>query len=140
MADTAQPQKTTAPKTAKQFPWYQSGLILVGFAAGVLVATSVDMVARIVRDEDVSTDTITAADKCREEGGMYNRGDDKCVYVTEDRGDTCQDNKECDGWCIVSDDAKVGDSGEGKCSEDFHPKGCVKFMDNGIVNAICLPE
>jgi hypothetical protein len=125
-------------KQGKVFPWLQSGLVLVGFAAGVLVTTGVDLISRYASSES-TTDVVSEADKCREKGGRYDESDKNCILVTSDRGTDCTDNSDCEGWCIVDDSAEIGSEEGGSCTESYNVGGCVKFMDNGKVNSICLP-
>lgn len=124
----------------KMFSWYRTGLLLVGFTAGIFVATALDLVLRIDTSNENASGVVSAQERCRDDGGNFDRISGNCLYTTEDRGDGCQANADCDGWCLVTDDQAVGSEGEGECSEDFHPKGCFKFMDNGMVNSICMPE
>ncbi|MBU0975178.1 MAG: hypothetical protein ABIE03_04075 [Patescibacteria group bacterium] len=125
----------------KTFPWLRSGYILLGFVLGVLVTAFVYIAALQPNDSNKQTSSIvTEEDTCREDGGRYDRSQKTCLLTTNDRGDTCSDNSECDGWCLADSESKVGEKGEGNCSDEFDITGCIKFIDQGKVNSICIPE
>jgi len=61
------------------------------------------------------------------------------LLVTGDRGDSCSSNSECLGWCIADENDQIGEEKNGICSDNYHPAGCFKFIDEGEVNSICMP-
>lgn len=125
-------------KSSKTFPWFQSGLILVGFAAGVFVTSGVDILSRFTSSEQ-SSQEISEDEKCREKGGRYDKESETCIIITSDRGGTCSDSSECQGWCLADENDELGQQEKGYCSDNFRPEGCFKFIDNGKVNSICMP-
>lgn len=126
----------------KQFPWFSSGLILIGFALGVLTASSVDIISRSTRtNSESSTDnTVTDAEQCREKGGRYDKENSTCILVTDDKGDGCSSNADCEGWCLADSNAELNSEDTGSCSDSFRKTGCFKFIDEGKVSSICMPE
>lgn len=122
------------------FPWFYSGILLVGFTLGVLVTAGVDIISRtnINQNEEVATSDLSEKDKCIEKGGRYDSKEEKCLMVTNDGSDDCTDKADCEGWCLADADAELRTEGTGTCSDEFQPKGCFKFMDKGSVNEICL--
>lgn len=126
----------------KEFPWLQSGLILLGFTLGVFVTSGVDIISRIdlSKEEEVIAEEMDDSEKCREQGGRYDRFAENCLLVTEDRGEPCTDKDDCSGYCLVDDDATLGEEVTGYCSENFIMEGCFKFADRGKVNSICIPD
>jgi hypothetical protein len=130
--------QTTQP-TTKVFPWMQSGLVLLGFAIGVLVTTGVDILSRLDFSNDSSTVKISESDKCMDKGGRYDTKTRTCLLATNDDGNQCSSNDDCEGWCLTDEDATIGEQQSGYCSENFRPTGCFKFIDNGKVNEICIP-
>jgi hypothetical protein len=129
----------TSPEGKKIFPWFQSGLILIGFALGALVTSGVDVISRLDFGDEDETAEVSEADECRDQGGRYDEDNNNCVLVTSDRGNSCTKNDDCSGWCLADSDAEIGSEDEGYCSENFGPEGCFKFMDEGRVNEICMP-
>ncbi len=129
--------KSKKDSKSSMFPWLQTGLVLVGFTAGVLVTTGVDIISRMITNES-DTEEISEADKCREQGGRYDNENETCIMVTSDRGSPCSDNSECEGWCLADEDDTLGEEKMGYCSDDFNPNSCFKFIDGGIVNSICM--
>lgn len=125
----------------KEFPWLQSGFVLVGFTLGI-VATSIVTMTSINLDtvEQPVQAEASEEEKCVDQGGRYDRNTETCNFIASDRGESCKDNSDCDGWCLVDDNAELGEKAEGSCSNEYTIKGCVKFMDDGKVNSICLPE
>ncbi|MDD3647852.1 MAG: hypothetical protein PHS44_05140 [Candidatus Dojkabacteria bacterium] len=124
----------------KMFPWLRSGYVLVGIAIGVLVTAFVNIAIFKSSGADIEiTETITDEEKCREEGGRYNRDQKTCLTSANDSGESCSDNSDCEGWCLADSNSKVGDIATGTCSEGFDATGCFKFIDNGKVNSICIP-
>lgn len=121
------------------FPWFQSGLVLLGFALGVLVTAGVDIVSRYVpRESDQKVEAKSKSQECREKGGSYDSDNEICKLETDDTGEGCSKNSECEGWCLASEDAEVGEDGKGECSDKITPEGCFKYIDDGMVNEICL--
>ncbi|MBN2016413.1 hypothetical protein JW766_06320 [Candidatus Dojkabacteria bacterium] len=123
----------------KMFPWFQSGLLLVGFAAGVLVTSGVDIISRLDLEENDTKEEESENQKCMDKGGRYDEDTQSCIMTTDDRGDACSKNEDCEGWCLIGEDATLGAQMNGYCSDNFKPKGCFKYIDNGKVNSICMP-
>lgn len=126
--------KSSYPKI---FPWLQSGLVLMGFTLGVFITVAVYMITDAAGQNEGTIVSESEADKCRDKGGRYDSESEECILVTEDRGQGCKKNSDCEGWCLVDDDAEIGSEAEGTCSDDFTPEGCFKYMDEGKVNSIC---
>jgi hypothetical protein len=83
---------------------------------------------------------ISPSEECRISGGRYDTKTEVCIYETTDAGNLCEKNKDCEGWCLVDESTQLREESTGFCSDVFKPKGCFKFIDNGKVNKICLPE
>ena len=133
-------QTATSKKTSKVFPWLYTGLVLLGFSLGVLVTTTVDMFSRSINTEDESPEDTEEVELCRSQGGRYDLDKNKCLTSSEDEGTGCKSNDDCEGWCLASNEAQIGAQSTGECSKEYRVKGCVKFIDNGSVNEVCLPE
>ncbi len=125
-------------KDKKVFPWLQSGFLLLGFVLGVLVTTAVDLASRRIEFKKENVSELSKSEECATKGGRYDYRLEECILVTSDDGKECVKNEDCEGWCLAESSANIGESGMGKCSREFKPKGCIKYLDQGMVNEICL--
>lgn len=125
-----------------------SGVFLLGFIMGALIASVVTIYfIRVPRDNDANSATISAEDQIRKDecikaGGSWQSTSSgyTCNSKTSDSGKTCNSKSECFGWCLAKDDAKINTKASGTCSDKTIMQGCIKFIDNGLVNSICLPK
>jgi len=130
---------TKSPHEVKIFPWYQSGILILGFSLGVLVTASVYTFTATPLSSETTLVSSSKEDECVNSGGRYDDKNQICLLVTNDRGNTCTDSSDCQGWCSADENAKIGTGAEGICGESFNKKGCFKFIDKGKVNSICIP-
>ncbi len=74
---------------------------------------------------------------------------ESCICKTKDAGKACHDGSECEGTCLVADDAKfeVAAAGppprgsfSGKCAEYDTTFGCFRSIPNGTRAKGPLPE
>lgn len=104
----------------------------------VFVLVLVLVVVNIVFRKKSEWDVVDAAE-CEEMGGRYNSDEEYCMLETRDEEWRCNNNSDCEGWCLAEEDAELGSKGYGKCSDSFKVTGCIKFIDEGLVNSICMP-
>jgi len=124
----------------KAFPWVASGFVLIGFTLGVFVTTGVELISRMkTEDKEIETDFSSSKD-CISKGGRYDEQEKKCYLVTEDRGEECTSNDDCQGYCLADENAELNSESKGTCSENYRLTGCIKYIDDGIVTSICFPE
>jgi len=142
--DKLPPKKSTLEKIkehlsspdSKSYSWVNSGILLLGFTLGIFSIAIILLIGKMDISESQS-DAISEAQKCRVDGGRYN-DDGSCSLVTEDKGFGCSSNEDCNGWCLAYDEEDIGTHSTGYCSEQYRTQGCFKFIDNGIVNSICM--
>lgn len=125
--------------SSKIFPWLQSGIFLVGLAMGALITASVCIYFGTSFEGLSKVEEVSEEEKCRDEGGRYEETSQNCILETSDNGGPCKANTDCEGWCLAGENDEIGVVEEGVCSDDYHPRGCFKFIDNGEVNSICMP-
>lgn len=78
----------------------------------------------------------SAGGEVRQEGmlGLY-----RCVKPYSDAGKSCRSSGECEGKCLVVDDAATGEDAVGACQKDDSPFGCYSEVEDGkVANAICV--
>jgi len=117
---------------------YGSMRIWVFFSIFVCFLLLLLVVVNVAFEKNSGWDVIDS-DECVEMGGQYNDEQNYCMLETRDKEWRCNSNSDCEGWCLAEEDAELGSRAYGKCSEAFSAQGCVKFIDEGMVNSICMP-
>lgn len=133
------PQNGNENKNKRKFLHFSLGTRRVLFwVVVVFLLVLVLVVVNIVFRKKSEWDVVDAAE-CEEMGGRYNYDEEYCILETRDEDWRCNSNSDCEGWCLAEEDAELGSKGYGKCSESFNVTGCIKFIDEGLVNSICMP-
>jgi len=91
-------------------------------------------------------------EECLAQGGIWKKQGitpfETCNKKTNDRGNLCRDNNECEGWCQVDlskeelekvnkNELKINKK-YGQCSVWVVELGCFGMMEKGKVRAICI--
>lgn len=136
-------QKVT-PSTSSNSIMF-TGIALIAFTVGILMTVLV-MVSYQVNFTPSSTstnpETVLYEQECLDNNGVWEqKGGDRfvCNYETEDASGNCTDSSDCEGWCLAEQDSQLGEKEIGECSDYKILHGCIKFIDKGMVNSICLP-
>ena len=93
------------------------------------------------RAEKTRPQTRQACDACRGDWDRHGIAEvEGCICRTKDAGKTCRDGADCEGQCLVADDAHFEVAGAGppprghyvgKCSEFETTFGCFRMLDRG---------
>jgi len=144
-ANSGKKDKVTDPSSKRLFSWLVSGWILVGFSFGVLTSAAGVIYAfrtsyaKFSLPETGSNENMLAdEDSCRKEGGRFDKKTGECNLKTVDYKTKCTKNDDCQGLCMAEEDSLLGNKESGYCSIEFNMSGCFKFIDEGMVNSICL--
>lgn len=62
----------------------------------------------------------------------------RCDIKTNDAGKTCSDSDKCQGICMASKNAALRAKDTGTCSAYVAEYGCYKYIEDGIVDTICV--
>ncbi|HNS88030.1 MAG TPA: hypothetical protein PKH09_14100 [Parvularculaceae bacterium] len=113
---------------------------------GGAVGAAVDVTAGEAKTiEEMQAESLAAVDQeaCAAAGGAVRRegmlGMYRCVIPYADAGKQCRSSDECQGKCLVNDDAAVGDDAVGACQANDSPFGCYAEIEDGkVTTAICV--
>jgi hypothetical protein len=67
-----------------------------------------------------------------------NPGPKICDLPTKDKGKTCSDSSECEGYCLSSMKFAIPFITKGKCSGSIHLVGCNNILEAGSVEEVCF--
>lgn len=83
--------------------------------------------------------------ECRKLGGTWwspgmpgNPRPKICDLPTKDKGKSCTDTSECEGYCLSSKIFGISFSTKGKCSGSVYLVGCKKVLEAGSEKEICV--
>ena len=95
--------------------------------------------------EEMRAESLAAIDReaCEARGGEVRQegmlGMYRCVTPYADAGKECRDDADCEGKCLATDDAMVGEETTGACQANDSPFGCyAEIKDGKITDAICV--
>jgi len=84
----------------------------------------------------------TTEQACQAAGGYWvvqglPGGPQSCAMKATDARKICTDNTQCEGQCLVAKSLEIGSKGVGSCSDYVATFGCIKFLQNSSVVAMC---
>lgn len=95
--------------------------------------------------DDLRAESLAAIDQeaCRADGGEVRQegmlGMYRCVKPYADAGKECRSNSDCEGMCLSTGDALVGEEATGTCQVNDSPFGCYAEVEDGkVTDAICV--
>ncbi|MBT0663310.1 hypothetical protein KI809_03260 [Geobacter pelophilus] len=83
--------------------------------------------------------------ECRKLGGTWwspgmpgNQRPKICDLPTKDKGKSCSDSSECEGYCLSSKIFGILSFTKGKCSGSVYLVGCNKILEAGSAKEVCV--